>query len=83
MSDRAVPRRGFDTLTRWLLGAQCRSHRGRALVAMLTIALGVGLGYAVQLINGAAFNGIASIHHPGYIATTQATTHEQITDEPR
>ncbi|SAL15706.1 outer membrane-specific lipoprotein transporter subunit LolC [Caballeronia turbans] len=56
MSDRAVPRRGFDTLTRWLLGAQCRSHRGRALVAMLTIALGVGLGYAVQLINGAAFN---------------------------
>jgi len=56
MSDRAVPRRGFDTLTRWLLGAQWRSHRGRALVAMLTIALGVGLGYAVQLINGAAFN---------------------------
>ncbi|WP_143749365.1 ABC transporter permease, partial [Caballeronia arvi] len=46
----------FDTLTRWLLGAQWRSHRGRALVAMLTIALGVGLGYAVQLINGAAFN---------------------------
>jgi putative ABC transport system permease protein len=42
-------------LTRWLLNAQWRSHRGRALVAMLTIALGVGLGYAVQLINGAAF----------------------------
>ncbi|MDR5745366.1 FtsX-like permease family protein [Caballeronia sp. LZ029] len=56
MSAVAVTRRGFDTLTRWLLGAQWRSHRGRALVAMLTIALGVGLGYAVQLINGAAFN---------------------------
>ncbi|MFM0322735.1 FtsX-like permease family protein [Caballeronia glebae] len=56
MSDTAVTRAGFDTLTRWLLGAQWRSHRGRAIVAMLTIALGVGLGYAVQLINGAAFN---------------------------
>jgi putative ABC transport system permease protein len=43
-------------LSRWLLGAQWRSHRGRALVAILTIALGVGLGYAVQLINSAAFN---------------------------
>jgi putative ABC transport system permease protein len=52
----AVTRRRVDTLTRWLLGAQWRSHRGRALVAVLTIALGVGLGYAVQLINGAAFN---------------------------
>ncbi|SAL58869.1 FtsX-like permease family protein [Caballeronia humi] len=44
------------TLTRWLLRAQWRSHRGRALVAIATIALGVGLGYAVQLINSAAFN---------------------------
>ncbi|WP_250530009.1 FtsX-like permease family protein [Caballeronia sp. ATUFL_F1_KS4A] len=56
MSDIAAGCGFFDTLTRWLLGAQWRSHRGRALVAMLTIALGVGLGYAVQLINGAAFN---------------------------
>jgi putative ABC transport system permease protein len=47
---------GLNTLAHWLLGAQWRSHRGRALVAMLTIALGVGLGYAVYLINGAAFN---------------------------
>ncbi|SAK43678.1 outer membrane-specific lipoprotein transporter subunit LolC [Caballeronia hypogeia] len=56
MSDTAIGRRSFDTLTRWLLGAQWRSHRGRALTAVLTIALGVGLGFAVQLINGAAFN---------------------------
>ncbi|WP_250474768.1 FtsX-like permease family protein [Caballeronia sp. GAFFF1] len=47
---------GHRMLARWLLGAQWRSHRGRALVAVLTIALGVGLGYAVQLINSAAFN---------------------------
>ncbi|WP_062636404.1 ABC transporter permease, partial [Caballeronia arationis] len=48
--------RAHRTLTRWLLAAQWHSHRGRALVAIATIALGVGLGYAVQLINGAAFN---------------------------
>ncbi|VXA94970.1 conserved membrane hypothetical protein [Burkholderia sp. 8Y] len=53
MTARAAAHR---TLSRWLLGAQWRSHRGRGLVAILTIALGVGLGYAVQLINSAAFN---------------------------
>ncbi|WP_233835380.1 FtsX-like permease family protein [Paraburkholderia sp. ZP32-5] len=47
---------GHRVLARWLLGAEWRSHRGRALVAIATIALGVALGYAVQLINGAAFN---------------------------
>ncbi|MFM0039493.1 FtsX-like permease family protein [Paraburkholderia strydomiana] len=48
--------RGHRVLARWLLGAEWRSHRGRALVAVATIALGVALGYAVQLINSAAFN---------------------------
>nr|WKF61150.1 hypothetical protein HUO10_005680 [Paraburkholderia busanensis] len=43
-------------LARWLLSAEWRSQRGRALVAIATIALGVALGYAVQLINSAAFN---------------------------
>lgn len=47
---------GSGRLTRWLLGAEWRSQRGRALVAVATIALGVALGYAVQLINSAAFN---------------------------
>ncbi|PRY06733.1 FtsX-like permease family protein [Paraburkholderia sp. BL25I1N1] len=52
-----LPRlRGHRVLARWLLGAEWRSHRGRALVAMATIALGVALGYAVQLINSAAFS---------------------------
>jgi putative ABC transport system permease protein len=54
---RPLPRtRGHRVLARWLLGAEWRSHRGRALVAVATIALGVALGYAVQLINSAAFN---------------------------
>jgi putative ABC transport system permease protein len=51
-----LPRRGYRVLARWLLSAEWRNHRGRALVAIATIALGVALGYAVQLINSAAFN---------------------------
>ncbi|WP_233805569.1 FtsX-like permease family protein [Paraburkholderia sp. HP33-1] len=47
---------GYRVLSRWLLAAEWRNHRGRALVAIATIALGVALGYAVQLINNAAFN---------------------------
>ncbi|OLL28670.1 multidrug ABC transporter substrate-binding protein [Burkholderia sp. SRS-W-2-2016] len=54
---RPLPRTpGHRVLARWLLGAEWRSHRARALVAIATIALGVALGYAVQLINSAAFN---------------------------
>ncbi|MBP0589602.1 FtsX-like permease family protein [Paraburkholderia sp. LEh10] len=49
-------RGGLRALTRWLLAAEWRSHKGRALIAIATIALGVALGYAVQLINSAAFN---------------------------
>lgn len=47
---------GSRLLARWLLGAEWRSHPARAAVAIATIALGVALGYAVQLINSAAFN---------------------------
>lgn len=47
---------GGQLLARWLLGAEWRSHPARAIVAIATIALGVALGYAVQLINSAAFN---------------------------
>jgi putative ABC transport system permease protein len=47
---------GGRRLARWLLGAEWRSHPARAVVAIATIALGVALGYAVQLINSAAFN---------------------------
>jgi putative ABC transport system permease protein len=44
------------TLARWLLLGEWRAHPVRALVAIAAIALGVALGYAVDLINGAAFN---------------------------
>ena len=55
-SQRSAPGGGHRILARWLLAAEWRSHRARALVAIATIALGVALGYAVQLINSAAFN---------------------------
>ena len=43
-------------LSRWLLGGEWRAHPLRAIVAIAAIALGVALGFAIDLINGAAFN---------------------------
>jgi len=43
-----------------LIAGESRSHPLRALVAMLAIAAGVAMGYAVQLINGAALTELAS-----------------------
>src|SRR5690554_2291299 len=43
-------------LKRWLLWSELRAHPVRALVALAAIALGVALGYAIHLINAAAFN---------------------------
>jgi putative ABC transport system permease protein len=48
--------RGIRQLGRWMLGAEWRSQPGRTFVAIVTIALGVALGYSVQLINSSAFN---------------------------
>jgi putative ABC transport system permease protein len=43
-------------LGRWLLAGEWRLHRLRALVAISAIAVGVALGFAIHLINAAAFN---------------------------
>ncbi|MFC0401270.1 FtsX-like permease family protein [Paraburkholderia rhizosphaerae] len=43
-----------------LIAGESRSHPLRALVAVLAIAAGVAMGYAVQLINGAALTELAS-----------------------
>ena len=43
-------------LARWLLAGEWRIHPVRAIVAMGAIALGVALGFAIHLINAAAFN---------------------------
>ncbi|WP_019140584.1 FtsX-like permease family protein [Noviherbaspirillum massiliense] len=42
--------------SRWLMGGEWRAHPLRALVAVAAIALGVALGFAIHLINAAAFN---------------------------
>ena len=47
---------GVRLLSRWLLSGEWRAHPLRALVAIAAIALGVALGFAIDLINGAAFN---------------------------
>jgi putative ABC transport system permease protein len=43
-------------LLHWLVGSEWRAHPVRALVAIAAIALGVALGFAIHLINAAAFN---------------------------
>ncbi|NMM36735.1 MAG: FtsX-like permease family protein [Glaciimonas sp.] len=43
-------------LTRWLLLGEWHAHPVRAVVAIGAIALGVALGFAIHLINAAAFN---------------------------
>lgn len=90
---RSLPRRpGHRLLARWLLGAEWRSHRGRALVAIATIALGVALGYAVQLINSAAFNefsaaarslsGVADLQVRGAHASFDESVYPSLATEP-
>jgi putative ABC transport system permease protein len=44
------------TLSHWLLWGEWRAHRSQAIVAVIAIAIGVALGFAIHLINGAAFN---------------------------
>ncbi|MEF8699560.1 MAG: FtsX-like permease family protein [Candidatus Accumulibacter sp. UW20] len=41
-------------LAGWLIAAQWRTRPAATLLSVLAIALGVALGYAIQLINGAA-----------------------------
>lgn len=43
-------------LGRWLLRGEWRAHPLRNLVALFAIAIGVALGFAIYLINAAAFN---------------------------
>jgi putative ABC transport system permease protein len=43
-------------LRRWLMFGEWRTHPLRAIMAMAAIALGVALGFAIHLINAAAYN---------------------------
>lgn len=46
----------LNTLSRWLLFGEWRAHPVRALLAIAAIAVGVAMGFAIHLINAAAFN---------------------------
>ena len=48
--------RGMRTLSRWLLLGEWRMHPVRALLAVTAIMVGVAMGFAIHLINAAAFN---------------------------
>ncbi|HZX28925.1 MAG TPA: FtsX-like permease family protein, partial [Telluria sp.] len=47
---------GAPTLTRWMLAGEWRAYPLRAVLAILAIAVGVAMGFAIHLINAAAFN---------------------------
>ena len=47
-------------LSRWMLLGEWRAHPVRTVVAIAAIAVGVALGFAIHLINAAAFNEFAS-----------------------
>jgi putative ABC transport system permease protein len=47
---------GLGLLSRWLLLGEWRAYPMRALLAVLAIAVGVAMGFAIHLINAAAFN---------------------------
>src|SRR5262245_61035467 len=44
---------------RWMILGEWRAHPGRVTVAMIAIAVGVALGFAVHLINASALNEFA------------------------
>jgi putative ABC transport system permease protein len=47
--------RGFSTTAAaWMMLGEWRAHPGRVVVAVLAVAVGVALGFAIQLINGSA-----------------------------
>jgi putative ABC transport system permease protein len=56
----AAPAASMRRLSRWLLLGEWRAHPVRALVAIAAIAIGISLGFAIHLINAAAFNEFSS-----------------------
>jgi putative ABC transport system permease protein len=51
---------GLNVLSRWLLVGEWRAHPLRAVLAVAAIAVGVAMGFAIHLINAAAFNEFSS-----------------------
>ena len=72
----------LKTLSRWLLLGEWRTHPVRALLAILAIAVGVAMGFAIHLINAAAFNEFSSaIQSLSGQADVQVSGRELLFDE--
>ncbi len=79
-------------LSRWLLLGEWRAHPVRAFTAVMAIAIGVALGFAIHLINAAAFNefsaavqslsGQADVQVAGTEATFDETIYPRLADRP-
>jgi putative ABC transport system permease protein len=69
-------------LSRWLLLGEWRAHPVRALVAIAAIAVGISLGFAIHLINAAAFNEFsAAVKGLSGVADVQVRGTEPFFDE--
>jgi putative ABC transport system permease protein len=73
---------GLGLLARWLLIGEWRAHPMRALLAIAAIAVGVAMGFAIHLINAAAFNEFsAAIQSLAGQADLQVAGREALFDE--
>ena len=73
---------GLNLLSRWLLFGEWRAHPVRAVLAVTAIAVGVAMGFAIHLINAAAFNEFSSaIKSLSGQADVQVAGHEALFDE--
>jgi putative ABC transport system permease protein len=69
-------------LSRWLLLGEWRAHPLRAIMAVAAIAVGISLGFAIHLINAAAFNEFSSaIKGLSGVADVQVSGTEAFFDE--
>ncbi|MCA1857770.1 FtsX-like permease family protein [Massilia oculi] len=69
-------------LARWLLFGEWRAHPVRALLAVAAIAVGVAMGFAIHLINAAAFNEFsAAVKSLSGQADVQVAAREPLFDE--
>ncbi|MES2071269.1 MAG: FtsX-like permease family protein [Pseudomonadota bacterium] len=78
--------------SRWLLLGEWRAHPVRALVAIAAIAIGVALGFAIHLVNAAAFNeftaavksvsGQADLSVRGYQSRIDENIYPQLAQRP-
>jgi putative ABC transport system permease protein len=73
---------GLNPLSRWLLFGEWRAHPLRAVVAIAAIAVGVAMGFAIHLINAAAFNEFsAAVKSLAGQADVQVAGREALFDE--